>query len=327
MNLSANIRAHPWSKYFGVWFLGSLFLVSAILKSLDPAAFAAQISFYGLIRTPWVVRLIALGLIAIEALVGAALLAGFAVRRFALPAAIGLLAAFTALLGWAWAFRNIQNCGCFGRYLPLTPAEAIGKNVILLGLAGVAWANRRAAARTPDRGMSLPAETAWRIGRAGLVALLPLAVTAVAVLRAPESTLTRQPAPPAGAARPAGPFAGYQLAWQGRELNLARDTCLVAVFSESCAHCVDNLEPLDKLSATPGLPPVAGLVLGEEDVVKEFAKTYEPHFPLKALDALEYMNLIGDAPARFILIHEGRPVHSWDTLPPTAEALKEWLPK
>ena len=112
--------------------LGVVFILSAVLKALDLTAFAVQISYYDIVREPWIVWSIALAMIGLEAMLGLAMLTGVWLRWVTLPAVLALLVGFTGLLGWAWAFTDLEDCGCFGKYLPMTPGESILKNGVLI---------------------------------------------------------------------------------------------------------------------------------------------------------------------------------------------------
>jgi len=144
---------------FPLILLAIVLIISAMLKALDWTAFAVQVSYYGIVREPAVVKGIALGLIGLEAALGMALLLRLALRRATLPATFALLAGFTALLAWAWAFRDLRNCGCFGKFLPMTPPEAILKNVVMMAMVAFAWHGLRKKDLATSVGANVAAST------------------------------------------------------------------------------------------------------------------------------------------------------------------------
>jgi len=117
--LSAVAKLYP-SPYFAI----STFEV----KQLYPLGFSGEIA-------PYFSRI----LIGIELALGLLLLQKNYIRSIIIPATILLLAVFTSHL----TIETIQNggnsgnCGCFGSLLPMTPIEAIAKNVIAMLL--LAW--------------------------------------------------------------------------------------------------------------------------------------------------------------------------------------------
>ncbi len=93
--------------------LGGLFVVTGVLKIVDPAAFAVEIHNYQLF--PALAPLLAATLPAVEVTLGAALVAGPRpwVRASALATA-ALMVVFTVAVGSAVARGINIDCGCFG---------------------------------------------------------------------------------------------------------------------------------------------------------------------------------------------------------------------
>lgn len=129
-----------WLRALGVLggvFLGVVFLVAAWAKSLDPSAFAGQITSEGLdfLLPAGAVALIAL---ALEVFLGSALV--LAIRRWwILWPTTALVAFFLFLTGRSyWRFsRGILpeeggSCGCFGNLVERTPAEAFWQDLLLM---------------------------------------------------------------------------------------------------------------------------------------------------------------------------------------------------
>ena len=59
--------------------------------------------------------------------------------RITMPAATLLMAAFTALTGYAWLSNANLDCGCFGALAERTPGEAAVEDSVMLLLLLVAW--------------------------------------------------------------------------------------------------------------------------------------------------------------------------------------------
>ena len=136
------------NKLIGIWviriIISLLFLVSAYAKvyhepsayfsittfeakQLVPLGFSSEISSY-LSRI----------LIALEFAIGVLILLPFYLKRIVIPLTIFVLAAFCVHLALQiYLTGNSGNCGCFGTLLPMTPIEAILKNIFAIGLLAI----------------------------------------------------------------------------------------------------------------------------------------------------------------------------------------------
>jgi len=117
--LSAVAKLYP-SPYFAI----STFEV----KQLYPLGFSADVA-------PFFSRI----LIGIEFALGLLILQKHYLRKLVIPATLLMLAVFTTHLSIV-TFQNggnSGNCGCFGSLLPMTPIEAILKNVVAMILLAV----------------------------------------------------------------------------------------------------------------------------------------------------------------------------------------------
>jgi uncharacterized membrane protein YphA (DoxX/SURF4 family) len=107
-------------------------VVAAGAKALDPAAFGRQIAGHGWVPEAWTPAL-AIALIGIELLLGAALVLNVASRRAAALTA-GLLLLFVAVMGEAWLTGRDVDCGCFGSLVERGPGEVVLEDLVLLAL-------------------------------------------------------------------------------------------------------------------------------------------------------------------------------------------------
>tara|TARA_B100000900_G_scaffold85578_2_gene69297 strand:+ start:6635 stop:7603 length:969 start_codon:yes stop_codon:yes gene_type:complete len=114
-----------------------LFLVSALAKlypvpiigitkifeegQLIPMGFSSDFA-------PYVSRII----IGIEFFIAIAILQKNYLKKIILPFSIGLISVFTVHLSYQFFTGDNDNCGCFGELIPMTPIEAIIKNILTL---------------------------------------------------------------------------------------------------------------------------------------------------------------------------------------------------
>lgn len=120
--------------------VAALFIVSAIAK-LYPSPYFAISTFevkqlYPLGFSADVATYFSRILIGLELALGILLLLPYRLKKWIIPAAILLLAIFTIHLSIETFSKggNSGNCGCFGSLLPMTPLEAIIKNIIAMAL-------------------------------------------------------------------------------------------------------------------------------------------------------------------------------------------------
>src|SRR3990172_5238793 len=115
--------------------LGGLFFFSAVAKLLSVGLFEIAIVDQGLAATREQAAYPARLLIALELFLGLSLFFPYFLKHFILPLTIILLGAFILLQGYQLTFgEQTQDCGCFGKLLPMSSAESLWKNIILLGL-------------------------------------------------------------------------------------------------------------------------------------------------------------------------------------------------
>lgn len=296
--------------------LGVVFIFSAVTKALDLYAFAVQVSYYGIVRDPSLVSLAANAMVCVEAAFGAALLAGLRLRGLVLLATGALLVGFTALIAYAWAFKGLKDCGCFGAYVKMGPGVSILKNAVLMALvvAGLIPILKKsdAAGLPPRRG---PTRAGYALGALGIAIV---AAAAVFGKPAPEP-------PPASTSSAGKPFAAYVINADGQTYDLGKGDYLLAMLSATCEHCQAAVAILNELAAEPGMIPIVSLMLGADAEMEEFRALTDPHFPVQAIEALQFMNLIGTEPPRFYLIRDGASRGHTDILDPTPDDLRAFL--
>ncbi len=119
--------------------IAALFIVSAVAK-LYPSPYFAISTFevkqlyplgFSENLAPYFSRI----LIGIEFALGICILLNHHLKKITIPATILLLTVFVIHLSYTtFMVGNSGNCGCFGELLPMTPVEAIIKNIIAIGL-------------------------------------------------------------------------------------------------------------------------------------------------------------------------------------------------
>ncbi len=299
----------------GAVFLGAIFLVAAYAKTLDPAAFAKQITLEGLdfLLPAMAVALIAL---ALEVFLGGALL--LAVRRWWILVPTSALVAFFLFLTGRAYWRHSQGiapeddagCGCFGNLVERTPAEAFWQDLALmvpaLLLAWLAF----------DRGGARP-----RL-RLAAVAVLTAATMLVA-WKAPELPLDNLATRLKPGVEPLSICAG--LAENGSRVcmdavvpELAEGEHVVIMAELESEALGEHVGALNEYHWGGSGPSLWVLTSATEEQVFNFRFTRGPSFELREAPAALLRPLYRTLPRSF-LVRDGRVVETYRGLPPLEE--------
>ncbi len=108
--------------------IGVVFMVSSLSKALDTGAFTATIVSYGFEFFKGLAPVI----IVVEFFVSILLILKIRIKEVSLLSLI-MLIVFTSLYSYAYFFRDVKDCGCFGdiKQLNLTPVQFYIRNSIL----------------------------------------------------------------------------------------------------------------------------------------------------------------------------------------------------
>jgi len=124
--------------------LGIVFAASGLQKAAaPPQEFAAVVDTYRILSSDLVLPFAA-GVPWAELIMGLFLLAGNMTRFAAASIGIMLLSFILAILSALVRNIPLENCGCFGSMIELTPLQALGLDAVLLMLAVVAFRHGKA---------------------------------------------------------------------------------------------------------------------------------------------------------------------------------------
>ncbi|MCY7408969.1 MAG: DoxX family protein [Chitinophagales bacterium] len=120
-------------------FLGVFFILSGALKLFPVEPF--ELSFISMGVAAWnSAPLIARAVIGIEWVLGLFFIINFRMKKVTLPASLALLIIFTGYLLFELMVQgNTGNCGCFGIYFQMSPAESLLKNGGLIAMIILLW--------------------------------------------------------------------------------------------------------------------------------------------------------------------------------------------
>jgi uncharacterized membrane protein YphA (DoxX/SURF4 family) len=128
------------------WVVGILFIFSGLIKANDPLGLSYKMQeFFDAWHMTYLndyALPLALVMNVFEVLAGVAIIIGWQIRLFSRLLLL-LIIFFTFLTGYATYSGKFRSCGCFGDCVPLTPLQSFIKDVILLILIIILFANRK----------------------------------------------------------------------------------------------------------------------------------------------------------------------------------------
>jgi uncharacterized membrane protein YphA (DoxX/SURF4 family) len=132
-----------------LWFcrisVGLLFIFSGLIKANDPLGFSYKLEeYFEVFHLTFLNDLalcFAILLCAMEMILGFALLIGVRAKQVAWGLLL-IIIFFAFLTFYSAFFKVVQNCGCFGDAIPLTPWQSFSKDLVLLVLIIVLFKNK-----------------------------------------------------------------------------------------------------------------------------------------------------------------------------------------
>lgn len=266
--------------------LAAVFLLSAFSKLPEAGLFEIAIVEQGLAATRSQAAYPARLVIAVELFLGVALLFPYYLKRAILPLAIAMLVAFTTLQVYQLTLgEQTPDCGCFGTLLPMSSAQSLVKNILLLAISLWLFKMTSAERRRP----AVPA--LFALG--SLLAVLLLAP----VHRNYEAR-----------------FAQYTQFEHGGRVDLTSGERFVAVFSADCDHCRETARSLGELAALhTNFPQLHALIFAESPAaVSAFLQETHTNYPYHLISEQELVALIGDSAPRIYWLQDGKIAAYWD---------------
>lgn len=308
-------RYLPWSIRI---LIAGLFLVSAYGKIYpDPSAYGTISMFevkqlYPLGFSVELAKIFSRALIGVEFGLGLLLLFPFDLKKWVIPALISMLAIFVVHLTIEIITTgNKGNCGCFGALLPMTPLEAIMKNILSIGLLALLW--KRYGAQLPARSNIWFLTSIISICMLLMFVFIPTYKAATAVTVPVEQNSGSDPQLKSGidTTKMANPKIekdstkvakpkdlGPKMKKSGYEqhfANINQGKKLLCFFAPSCDHCRATAKQLTALkNSTPDFPEIQILFMDEAaEEIPDFFKFTGASYTYKVLDIIEFWSVLG----------------------------------
>lgn len=326
-----------------------LFLVSAVAK-LYPSPHFAITTFEMKQLLPMgfsegLAKLLSRTLIGVEFALGFLILQPHFLKKVVIPATIALLAVFIIQLGIEVGMNgNEGNCGCFGTLLPMTPIEAIAKNIVAIGL--LIWL-LKLLKDTADRRNPWVLVGVTAVCIAGVVIAVEAtkgkSETGVVVYDEPEADsmqgTTPQDAPVKDSSNPAQPAqpsteapatttpteTPKPVAEQGPKAVTSpyskyfpkadQGKKIIAFFAPGCEHCQETAKELTAMKAKDKDFPEMYIIFMDEDAerIPEFFTIAGRKYPYTVLDVGTFWKVLGmqnDTPG-VIYQYNGNKIKEW----------------
>lgn len=316
-------------------FISILFLLSAVAKMFPIWAFEKQLVDLGI--TGWCgAHYLSRLIIALEAAIGIAILLPYYTKRIVIPGTILLLTAFCIHLSTEiYKHGGMSgNCGCFGQLIPMTPLEALIKNIVSIGILIYLYVKSSEQENKNEKAWSIfliyficawimfaafpfcPCEKTETQSISEPLNIVPMSEdSAVALVSSNKpgaitevkngdhATLasTAKDSMTVGKVLPAGPksvtskFSKYTQ-FGNIKMNPDEGQIIMCQFVPGCDHCRDAAKEIGILSQKSGFPKVYILFMDEEvEKIPEFQNLTGTKFPYRVLDIPEFWGLMGSS--------------------------------
>jgi hypothetical protein len=289
--------------------LGIFFLISAGMKAMNVEGFAISISAYGVLKDSTLVNLAAYFTLALESILGTALVAGWRKHAISFKVSLGLTIIFSLLITYAWLVNGLIDCGCFGDYIKMNAPQSLAKNALITALTAYTWYGLRNAQSSEFT----PKVNIQCIGVLG--ALIVLAITMTHLPEPKDPVVNIDP----------DKDITYTVIDGENNFELAAGNYLIAFLNTDCDHCKDSVPGLTELAEDDSLPTFVALMMGDEAKLDTFIFDTEADFPMQLIPNLEFMEFIKVAPPILYFSQDGILKHHWEWQeePPVPSAIAQ----
>lgn len=301
--------------------ISALFIVSAVAK-LYPSPYFAISTFevkqlYPLGFSEAIAPYFSRILIGIEFFLGIAILSKHYLKKITIPATLVLLMVFVVHLSYTtFVTGNGGNCGCFGELIPMTPVEAIIKNLIAIGIlvllytevpgdekSNIWFLNSLLLASILALFMLAPMKSTTNSFPNSIeisvendsLSLLPASTDFTAVTEPKDATELKNNKPTeevAIADAPKPTKSGFASFFP----TIDQDKKILCFFAPGCDHCQETAKQLTEMrKKDKSFPNISIIFMDEEvDKIPEFFSIAGSKYPYQVVDVINFWNLLGN---------------------------------
>jgi len=215
-------------------------------------------------------------LIGLEFILAFLILTPYFLRKIIFPATIALLGAFSIHLLIQTIGGEASNCGCFGELIPMTPLQALIKNLITIGLLVLP--------------LTILKEGLVEKKKFGPVIIVGVAVTMLMFVLLPLGGVTKE------VVKNNDEVVGVESGYSQYFKDINKGQKIVCFFSPTCEHCQETGQILKKLGEeNPGLMPDIHILFmdeagdGSPQDIKKYFEIIGTDYPYEVLSIEEYI--------------------------------------
>ena len=201
-------------------------------------------------------------ILAIELLIAFAILQKNYLKTLIIPSSIGLLVLFSLHLTYSIFLGDTENCGCFGDLIPMSPLQALIKNLITIAVLGYLYKNT-----TDDKKNSF-----------SKLSIQFLSVLLVMFVFLPVSSQTKSEG---------SSFVSFV---EDESFKNSEDYKILCYFDAGCEHCQHTARSLDSLSNLSEKFPPVHIVFSdtEQDNIPNFFEYVGSEYPYQVIPFANY---------------------------------------
>lgn len=280
----------PFPSRLLAYLVGMIFILSSLSKIWDVNYFIVQLAAY---RLPFL-GCLAVFTINVETLIGMLFILPIMAPKILKHTTGCFVIILTGIVVYGHARFGISDCGCFGKWLQLSPIETYFKNTLFLILI---------YASAPKAVMGKSA--------AGVLMAAIMLIANIAVVKQVDFKPS------------AASLEEVFVEKDGSTVSLASGDFLVALLTP-CELCKKAVNPLNDLGENPNVPPIVGLLLGNEKDVQDLLKE-NPTFPVQTVSPSFFFKYLQGEPPTIMLIKDAKVIQVWKKKVPTEMELMRFI--
>jgi uncharacterized membrane protein YphA (DoxX/SURF4 family) len=257
--------------------VGVFFIVSGAGKIVNSDGFASTLQSYGLSYFSYAAPLISVG----EIVLGLLMLLLVNQKRYALYSLITLFV-FTGAFAYAYFFRKVDECGCFGeiRFLNSSATVSFIRNGVLMicCLMVFIFSSKKIQPTRAWKRVIIYTASILAMGLGGFTMSSPL------VTSTPFENQTIEKTPLINYFKPN-----------------SDSTYLVVVFSYACSHCWDATENIKQYVEAKAVSRVLGIAFGNSPKQALYYSCFNPNFQIATVPADSITKLTQSFPVAFFI--------------------------
>ena len=282
--------------FFCTFIVGAVLLLSGFAKTIDSAPFVGHVVQYRLIP-PQIALITCFVFIGLETALGAALVL-HVWPQWLVPISILLFIGFAALTLWGTKSGRVEDCGCYGGLLALSPNQSALLDATYVLILIAAWL--------------FPAQNyltgLWKLILTAMVLIISVVVSTKS-LRGALFDFSRLKK-----------GKHWRTKWLKNSQNdLSSGSHFVVFLDKECSYCKRWVSLLNVINVQPELPRVTGVMSLNDREVEAFKNGHLIRFPIAHMDKYLAATMTNAYPTA-VLIENGQITEKW-----TGEMPKAYL--